>query len=85
MRAPTRVRHHGAHRRTGQEGFDRAIERARACVAAGADMMFPEAVTDLAMYRRVKEPLQVPILANITEFGETPLYTAASWATPAST
>ena len=57
------------------EGIDRAIERAVACVEAGADMIFPEAMTDLAMYRRFKEAVKVPILANITEFGATPLYT----------
>jgi methylisocitrate lyase len=57
------------------EGLDRAIERAVACVAAGADMIFPEAVTDLAQYRRFKDAVGVPILANITEFGQTPLYT----------
>lgn len=59
------------------EGIDKAIERAVACVEAGADMIFPEAVTDLAMYRRFKEAVKVPILANITEFGATPLYSRA--------
>jgi methylisocitrate lyase len=57
------------------EGLDRAIERARACVEAGADTIFPEAMTDLSMYRRFKDAVKVPILANITEFGKTPLYT----------
>jgi methylisocitrate lyase len=57
------------------EGIDKAIERAVACVEAGADMIFPEAMTDLAMYRRFKDAVKVPILANITEFGHTPLYT----------
>ncbi|HEX3846630.1 MAG TPA: methylisocitrate lyase [Steroidobacteraceae bacterium] len=57
------------------EGVDGAIERALACVRAGADMIFPEAITDLAMYRRFKDAVKVPILANITEFGQTPLYT----------
>jgi methylisocitrate lyase len=57
------------------EGIDRAIERAVACVEAGADMIFPEAMTELAMYRRFKDAVRVPILANITEFGATPLYT----------
>jgi methylisocitrate lyase len=57
------------------EGLERAIERMQACVAAGADMVFPEAMTDLSMYRRVKDAVGVPILANITEFGQTPLYT----------
>jgi len=57
------------------EGLDAAIERAVACVEAGADMIFPEAVTDLSMYRRFAEAVRVPILANITEFGSTPLFT----------
>ncbi|MGC1522876.1 MAG: methylisocitrate lyase [Steroidobacteraceae bacterium] len=57
------------------EGMERAIERAIACVEAGADMIFPEAMTELSMYRRFKEAVKVPILANITEFGQTPLYT----------
>jgi methylisocitrate lyase len=57
------------------EGLERAIERARACVEAGADMIFPEAVKDLDQYRRFKAAVGVPILANITEFGHTPLYT----------
>jgi methylisocitrate lyase len=57
------------------EGIDRALERAVACVEAGADMIFPEAMTELAMYRRFKDAVKVPILANITEFGQTPLYT----------
>jgi methylisocitrate lyase len=57
------------------EGMDLAIERAIACVAAGADMIFPEAMTELAMYRQFKDAVKVPILANITEFGQTPLYT----------
>jgi methylisocitrate lyase len=59
------------------EGIERAIERAVACVEAGADMIFPEAITELAMYRRFKDAVGVPILANITEFGRTPLYTRA--------
>lgn len=57
------------------EGLERALERALACVEAGADMIFPEAVTDLPTYRRFKDAVKVPILANITEFGQTPLYT----------
>jgi len=57
------------------EGIELALERAVACVAAGADMIFPEAMTELAMYRRFKDAVKVPILANITEFGHTPLYT----------
>jgi methylisocitrate lyase len=59
------------------EGLERAIERAVACVEAGADMIFPEAMTELAMYRTFKDAVRVPILANITEFGKTPLYTSA--------
>ncbi|MBM2883642.1 methylisocitrate lyase [Chromobacterium phragmitis] len=57
------------------EGLDAAIERAVACVEAGADMIFPEAMTDLAMYKRFADAVKVPVLANITEFGATPLYT----------
>ncbi|EOI1368983.1 methylisocitrate lyase [Serratia marcescens] len=56
-------------------GLEAAIERAQAYVAAGADMLFPEAITELGMYRRFAEATQVPILANITEFGATPLFT----------
>jgi methylisocitrate lyase len=57
------------------EGVERAIERASAYVAAGADMIFPEAITELAMYRKFAAAVKVPILANITEFGKTPLFT----------
>jgi methylisocitrate lyase len=57
------------------EGLERGIERALACVEAGADGIFPEAVTDLAMYERFKKAVKVPVLANITEFGKTPLFT----------
>ena len=57
------------------EGLDKMIERLVACVNAGADAIFPEAITDLAMYRKVKDAVRVPVLANITEFGKTPLYT----------
>lgn len=57
------------------EGLDAAIDRARACVEAGADMIFPEAMTDLAMYKKFAQAVKVPILANITEFGSTPLFT----------
>ncbi len=57
------------------EGIEAALERAVACVEAGADMIFPEAMTELAMYRRFKDAVEVPILANITEFGQTPLFT----------
>lgn len=57
------------------EGLEAAIDRARAYVEAGADMLFPEAITELSMYRRFADVVQVPILANITEFGATPLFT----------
>ena len=57
------------------EGLEAAIDRARAYVEAGADMLFPEAITELAMYRQFADAVQVPILANITEFGATPLFT----------
>ncbi|STM49371.1 methylisocitrate lyase [Escherichia coli] len=57
------------------EGLDAAIERAQAYVEAGAEMLFPEAITELAMYRQFADAVQVPILANITEFGATPLFT----------
>lgn len=57
------------------EGLELAIERARACVEAGADMIFPEAVRDLASYRAFVDATRVPVLANITEFGATPLFT----------
>jgi methylisocitrate lyase len=56
------------------EGLSATIDRARACVEAGADMVFPEAITDLAMYRQFAEAVKVPVLANITEFGATPLF-----------
>jgi len=58
------------------EGLEAALDRVAAYVAAGADMIFAEAVTDLAMYPRFKQAAGVPIMANITEFGQTPLYTA---------
>ena len=57
------------------EGLAAAIARAQAYVAAGADMIFAEAVTDLAMYTGFRNAVGVPILANITEFGQTPLFT----------
>jgi len=57
------------------EGLDSAIERAVAYVEAGADMVFPEAMTSLDDYRKVKAAVKVPILANLTEFGSTPFYT----------
>jgi len=57
------------------EGLQPALARAKAYVEAGADMIFAEAVTDLAMYRQFSQAAGVPILANITEFGKTPLFT----------
>jgi methylisocitrate lyase len=57
------------------EGLQAAIDRACACVEAGADMIFPEAITELEMYRKFADAVKVPILANITEFGKTPLFT----------
>jgi methylisocitrate lyase len=57
------------------EGLQSAIDRACACVEAGADMIFPEAMTDLNMYKQFAEAVKVPVLANITEFGSTPLFT----------
>ncbi|REF01996.1 methylisocitrate lyase [Cupriavidus plantarum] len=57
------------------EGFDAALARAVACVEAGADAIFPEAMTDLDMYRRFVDAVKVPVLANITEFGSTPYFT----------
>lgn len=56
------------------EGLDAAIERMRACIEAGADMIFPEAVTDLEQYRAIRAAIDAPFLANITEFGKTPLF-----------
>jgi methylisocitrate lyase len=63
------------------EGLDAALDRCRAYVAAGADMIFAEAVTDLALYPKFSEAGGVPLLANITEFGQTPLYTKDELAT----
>jgi methylisocitrate lyase len=62
------------------EGTESAIDRAAACVEAGADMVFPEAVTELAVYRRFGDAVRVPILANITEFGVTPLFSVGELA-----
>jgi methylisocitrate lyase len=59
------------------EGLERAIERARACVEAGADAIFPEAMTELSMYRKFADAVGVPVLANLTEFGATPMFTLA--------
>jgi len=58
------------------DGLDAAIERAVACVEAGADMIFPEAMTELDQYRKFVQAVSVPVLANITEFGATPLFTS---------
>jgi len=58
------------------EGLAQAIERAQAYVLAGADMIFAEAVTDLTTYMTIRNAVGVPILANITEFGKTPLFTS---------
>ncbi len=58
------------------DGLEAAIERAVACVEAGADMIFPEAMTELDQYRQFVEAVGVPVLANITEFGATPLFTS---------
>src|SRR5499426_1823726 len=57
------------------EGLEAAVDRACRCVEAGADMIFPEAITDLPMYRKFADAVKVPILANITEFGKSPLFT----------
>ncbi len=62
------------------EGLEKALERSVACAEAGADGIFPEAVTDLAMYRRFADAVKVPVLANITEFGKTPLFTTGELA-----
>ena len=57
------------------EGMQSAIDRACACVEAGADMIFPEAMTELSQYQEFVDAVKVPVLANITEFGSTPLFT----------
>ena len=57
------------------EGLNAAIDRAMTCVEAGADMIFPEAITQLDQYQAFVKQTQVPVLANITEFGSTPLFT----------
>jgi methylisocitrate lyase len=61
-------------------GMEAAIERAQACVEAGADMVFPEAMQTLEQYQRFSEAVDVPVLANLTEFGQTPLFTTAELA-----
>ena len=63
-----------------QEGLEKAIERAQACVEAGADGIFAEAVNEEEHYRAFTSAIDVPILANITEFGQTPLYNKAELA-----
>jgi methylisocitrate lyase len=63
------------------EGLQSAIDRACACVEAGADMIFPEAMTELSMYKKFVDAVKVPVLANITEFGSTPLFTVKELAT----
>ncbi len=63
------------------EGLQSAIDRACACVEAGADMIFPEAMTELGMYKQFVDAVKVPVLANITEFGATPLFTVDELAT----
>ncbi len=57
------------------EGLESALDRAQTYIDAGADMLFPEAITELAMYRLFTDKISVPVLANITEFGKTPLFT----------
>jgi methylisocitrate lyase len=57
------------------EGLEKSIQRSIKYVEAGADMIFPEAVTDLPMYRKFADAVKVPVLANITEFGQSPLFT----------
>lgn len=57
------------------EGLEAALERAHAYIEAGADMLFPEAITELSMYQQFVNHTQVPVLANLTEFGKTPLFT----------
>lgn len=62
------------------EGMESAIERGIACVEAGADMIFPEAMTELTQYKEFVDAVGVPVLANITEFGSTPLFTTTELA-----
>lgn len=57
------------------EGIDAALERAQAYLDAGADMLFPEAITELSMYQKFTNNTSAPVLANLTEFGQTPLFT----------
>jgi methylisocitrate lyase len=62
------------------EGLESAVERAEACVEAGADMIFAEAMTDISQYQLFKDACKVPVLANMTEFGESPLRTTSELA-----
>ncbi|MBS7825137.1 methylisocitrate lyase [Wohlfahrtiimonas chitiniclastica] len=57
------------------EGLEKTLERAHAYIEAGADVLFPEAVTELSMYKKFVDKTRVPVLANLTEFGKTPLFT----------
>lgn len=59
------------------EGFNAAVDRMQACIEAGADMIFPEAFTQIEQYEKLRRAIDVPFLANITEFGKTPLFTTA--------
>jgi methylisocitrate lyase len=63
------------------EGIDSALDRANAYIEAGADALFPEAITDLPTYKKFTDVIKVPVLANITEFGMTPLFTTSELAT----
>ncbi len=62
------------------EGIDAALDRANAYIEAGADALFPEAITDLPTYKKITDVVKVPVLANITEFGMTPLFTTSELA-----
>lgn len=62
------------------EGIDAALDRANAYIEAGADALFPEAITDLPTYKKFTDVIEVPVLANITEFGMTPLFTTTELA-----
>jgi methylisocitrate lyase len=62
------------------EGIDAALDRANAYIEAGADALFPEAITDLPTYKKFTDVIKVPVLANITEFGMTPLFTTSELA-----
>ena len=62
------------------EGIDSALDRANAYIEAGADALFPEAITDLPTYKKFTDVIKVPVLANITEFGLTPLFTTTELA-----